>query len=149
METLDLIKERLKRGYYTAALDDLRELLNRDPTDKNAIKLMEAAVKKYVWYAKKYVNRRLDNLEKEIKQNNFLKSQTLARTLYNINTRVKNLMGTLSDKQKRFVKNNSKWFDKFTPKLYDREKDAIAAQAAFLASDEYGEDFFEKRRDRV
>ena len=90
METLDLIKERLKRGYYTAALDDLRELLNRDPTDKNAIKLMEAAVKKYVWYAKKYVNRRLDNLEKEIKQNNFLKSQNLARTLYNINTRVKN-----------------------------------------------------------
>ena len=79
METLDLIKERLKRGYYTAALDDLRELLNRDPNDKNALKLMEAAVKKYVWYTKKYVNRRLDNLEKEIKQNNFLKSQTIRR----------------------------------------------------------------------
>ena len=67
METIDLIKERIKRGYYTAALDDLKEILKDDPKNRDAIKLMEAAVKKYVWYAKKYVNKRLDNIDEEIK----------------------------------------------------------------------------------
>ncbi|WP_287582507.1 hypothetical protein [Candidatus Borrarchaeum sp.] len=149
METIDLIKERLKRGYYTAALDDLQKILEIDPKNRDAIKLMEATVKKYVWYAKKYVNKRLDNIDDEIKKLNFDKTQNLARTLHNINNRVKNLLGTLSDKQKRFVKNNSKWFEKFTPKLYGKEKAAIAAQSAFLAKRDYGEDFFEKRRNRV
>ena len=149
METIDLIKERIKRGYYTAALDDLKEILKGDPKNSDAIKLMDAAVKKYVWYAKKYVNKRLDNIDEEIKRFNFEKTLFLARTLHNIGGTVKNLMGTLSEKQKRFVKNNRKWFEKFTPKLYNKEKSAIAAKSAFLAKRDYGEDFFEERRNRV
>jgi hypothetical protein len=149
MDRIALIKDRIKRGYYTAALDDLKEILKRDPKNRDAIKLLDVAVKKYIWYAKKYVKKRVDTIDDELKKFNFEKTLGLTRTIHNINTRVDQLMNTLSEKQKRFVKNNRKWFEKFAPQLYEKEKIVLATKNDFLAKGEYGEDFFEKRRNRV
>ena len=122
MERIELIKERIKRGYYTAALDELKKLLEKEPQNRDLIKLMDVAIKKYCWYAKKYVKKRFDTLNDELKKFNFEKTQGLTRTIHNINTYVDQLLNTLSVKQKRFIKNNRNWLEKFTPQLYKMEK---------------------------
>jgi hypothetical protein len=135
MEFKELIPERIKRGYCTAAIDNLTEILRDDPNNQKVLTLRDSAIKKYVQYSQKFVKRLLSQINHTFANNELSRSLVLIRQTNKITAYVKQLLKTLSKVQIQFITNSLSFIEKTNVGLSKIESEVLSLNKDLISDD--------------